>query len=310
MESGKKEIDKMKFLKNSSLFLVLGVILAFIIPEISLRLKFLLKYILIMMMTLSLKNINFNKISKSSYKNAFKLISMNYILLPSLILLAMLLIMDHDYQIGFVILAAVPPAIGITPLAYLYKADIKTTIIAQILSYLSAFLILPLYLFIFSRNTINIYILIKSLVLFLILPLILSRFINRSKFKIFRCNRFIVNLLYALLFFIVIGSNYEILTKDIFNVIKIFIIMLFLSFGLALLIFYINKNRKISISKNQLYILFGTFKNTAMGAVLAVVIFSSKVAIPLVIRAAISPFFIIFLNYLFTTTKKQKVYKL
>ncbi len=296
----------MKILENSSITLAIAVLAAFIFPAVSIKLKFLLTPVLIIMMTLSLKEINFRKITKSKYKSAAKLTLMNYLLLPLLILLAMLFIKDPYYRIGFVLFAAIPPAIGIVPLAFLHKSDMDSTMVAQIISYLAAFIILPAALFLL-QNIVNTTLIIKSLVLFLVVPLVLSRFIHPIKHKIFSHNKLFVNLFYSLLFFLIIGSNYEIIKAEFSSLIPMFFIMILLSFGLGTIIFFINTKRNINIDQNILYVLFGTFKNTAMGAVLAIIIFNNKAAIPLIVRAIISPFYIVYINFLVSKINRRYI---
>jgi BASS family bile acid:Na+ symporter len=70
---------------------------------------------------------------------------MNYLILGSLLLgLNALLIQDEALRAGFVIIAAVPPAVAVIPFTFFLNGDEKHSLLGTIGAYLGALIIMPL----------------------------------------------------------------------------------------------------------------------------------------------------------------------
>ncbi len=77
-------------------------------------------------------------------------IVMNYVVLGGIILvLSKLFIHDEALWSGFVILAAVPPAVAVIPFTFFLKGDTDFSLIGTISAYLGALLITPLMVLLF-----------------------------------------------------------------------------------------------------------------------------------------------------------------
>ena len=75
---------------------------------------------------------------------------MTYVILNgAILLLSALLIGDHNLWIGFVLIAAVPPAVAVIPFTAILEGNVSSTLSGTVASYLAALLIMPLMFWIF-----------------------------------------------------------------------------------------------------------------------------------------------------------------
>ena len=71
------------------------------------------------------------------------------------------------------------------------------------------------------------------------------------------------------------------------------------TFILGAIIFFFLKHRKINVQENVSYVLFGTFKNGSSAAALSLLLISPAALIPMAIRGIATPFYLIFLGWMF-----------
>ncbi|MBW3012156.1 hypothetical protein KY311_03145, partial [Candidatus Woesearchaeota archaeon] len=216
----------MKALFNATnIVYFMSVALAFVFPSYASDLNFMLIPILLVLMTLSLKGMKLDgdrKNIKKSIKTAIALVAMNYVLLPVLIIAsAFLFVKNTDYFNGMILFAAIPPATGIIPLVYLTKGNVKLGFFAQIIAYCSAVIYTPLLIYFLSGAGVNMWFLFRTIFLLIVLPFILSRFIVNLEWKVFKYNKYAANVLFALLFYIIIGTNYSRIVGDFVSLIPL-----------------------------------------------------------------------------------------
>ena len=104
-------------------------------------------------------------------------IAMNYLVLGGLILLLSdLIILEESLRIGFVVLASVPPAVGVIPFTSFLDGDVEFSLIGTMGCYFGAFIFTPLILFTllgFGLGFQNM--LFITMIELIIIPLVLSR---------------------------------------------------------------------------------------------------------------------------------------
>lgn len=280
-----------KLLEKTSFILVLAALLGFLFPN---DLSFLLPYLLFFMLTLSLRQLVFHKLSKHERHAVFWLILLNFFVLsPLLILLTILFVENPMFRYGFFLIAAMPPAVGVVSLTYLFHGDLKEAMIAEIFSYLFSLIFAPLLVFILIGDGLNIWLLLRYLLLVVLLPLIASRFIHKSKLKVFKYTKIIVNMLFGLGIYILVGLNRDILfnLKELWPVILVTII----SFVVVPTILFFSIKRK---NEKIVYALFSFAKNGGLAAVIAIALFSPVAAVPATVRALFGILVVIYLEIL------------
>ena len=106
-------------------------------------------------------------------------IAMTYIVLGGVILTASALVVrDPNLWIGFVLIAAVPPAVAVIPFTAILEGDISYTLSGTVASYLAALLVMPvMFIVLVGTAFADPYKLIRIMLLLIVLPLILSRLI-------------------------------------------------------------------------------------------------------------------------------------
>ncbi|MBU0979392.1 MAG: hypothetical protein KJ709_01180 [Nanoarchaeota archaeon] len=282
----------------SSYLIYLATALAFIFPEVASSLEKALGFLLILMMSHSLTKLKVRGIGLGEVAEGLRLTLFHFLGLSTLLLVAMLLV-GPGFRQGFMVLAVVPPAISIVVLSRLSNGRVQDSFMGLLMSYLFAFIYAPAVLHIFQGESISPFIILKPLVLYTFVPFVISRALARASFLNEKRNHLIVNSLFALLFFIIIGSRSEYILNNLRDLWVIVVIMAMLSFGLGTVIFLLRP-------KSLEYVFFGTYKNTSMAMVIAMTYFGPLAIVPISIRALLSPLFTIYILFLNGLTRKSR----
>ena len=123
---------------------------------------------------------------------------------------------------------------------------------------------------------------IKTLILLIIIPLIISQFIRRYDFSSKKIIT-ITNFCFFILVFSMVGSTRMFLYQELGLIIGISIVVFLRIFGSGFLVKIVGE--KIGIKKEKLMtiILFATIKNEGYAILLAVTLFGSIAAVPAII---------------------------
>ncbi len=297
---------QMNILEDSKVVFFVFMALGFLFPGAAEPLKVLLVPLLIIMMTLSVKDIHLAHLKKDDLGRAAKLVLINFFVLsPVYLLLSFLLVRNHDYRSGFILLAAVPPAAGIIPLGYIYHGDIRDSLIGEIVCYLFALVFSPILVYLFLGQSVNITFFIKILLLIIFLPVVIAHFMHGLRWKIFGKKNIMINMIYGISIYIFIGLNRETFLKDPLGMIPVTIVVLLATFGLGAVIYAILVRKKVKKKYDVMYVLFGTFKNGNSAATLGILFIGPAAAIPVAIRGLLTPFYFAFLEKLFHMHKES-----
>jgi bile acid:Na+ symporter, BASS family len=295
----------MHLLENSKLVFAGFVLAAFIYPNLADALKYTVIPVLMVMMALSIKDLKWRSVSHPDIKIALRLIATNYILLSgSILLLSYLFITDPVYLSGFILLAAVPPAVAIIPFVYLYKGDVRDSLVGEVAGYLFALLFSPLLVYLLLGESVDIMLLLKILVLLIIVPFFLGPLFRRLKFSLIERPGTIINICYGISIYVFIALNRSTILNEYKSLIPILLVTLFTTFGLAWLIFNTLKLRHVKKSEDIMYVLFGTFKNQNTAATIGLLLIGPAAAMPVAVRALLTPLFIYYLEHLFARHEK------
>ena len=295
----------MNLLENSKLVFLFFILLGFVLPQAAEHLQEFLIPLLIVMMTYSIRGVHLGHMNKTNFRRAvFLLLTNFFILTPLLVVLANLLVADPMYLYGFIILASVPPAIGIIPLVHLYHGDMKDSILGEIVCYLFALVFSPLLVYFLLGENLDITYFVKILALLILTPILLSWILHRARSKLLDAKTVVVNLVYGISFYIFIGLNREIFLNDWQSLLPVAAVISFVTFGLGFIVYEVLRRRKVRKPEDIMYVLFATFKNGNGAATIALLFFGPAAAIPVAVRGVLMPLYFVFLEWLFRRHRK------
>ncbi|HOG98053.1 MAG TPA: hypothetical protein PLV49_04060, partial [Methanothrix soehngenii] len=248
---------------------------------------------LMVMMAFSLTEVDLGRDIKSSgsLKSGLLGIIINYGLLSGLILLLSYSLPDESLRNGFVIMAAVPPAVAVLPMTRILKGDMSLSFAGEILSYLASLLLMPLiiYLFVHQTGISPIYLLQISIVLILI-PALASRLV-----RLIPINPVLpINLGFFLVTYTVIGLNQGALWTDGWSVAWISIAR---TFAVGLAVFILARSAGLKSSQAISLTLLGSFKNLGLAAAVSLLLVGPAAGLPAAFCVLAETAFFILLSF-------------
>jgi bile acid:Na+ symporter, BASS family len=209
---------------------------------------------------------------------------MNYVILGNFIIgLSAFLIHDERLWIGFIIMAAVPPAVAVAPVANSWGGNEIYAATGTIGAYIGALVIIPLIasglLDIHAIDITNLIVVAAALIL---LPLLLFKIIVRRglQVKIEPIKGPLINWCSFLILYTIVGLNRETIIEQTSSLYPVAAIALTSTFLLGFLIEWIGTLLRISKEKLTSLCLLGTLKNYALAAGLALSLFGNDTALP------------------------------
>jgi len=277
----------MKFLSSFTSVVGIALLMGIIIGEIPYA-KEIATISLIIAMSVSISNIplhiNFDR------KKVGIAVVLNYIFLSSIILILSIPFYKTDLFSGFVVMASVPSAIAVLPLTKICGGNIKLSLFALVISYLISIVVMPLLIYIFLSQFVNPVELIKNVFLFIVIPIIISRFIKVRKYA-----NEITNIFFFLIIFAVIGMNRDFIFTEPNILLSLSMIMAVRTIFTGWIAKYVGSikfGERDAIS----YSLFASFKNEGLVMILASSLFNEISAIPAIIATIFELIWIIFLE--------------
>ena len=288
-------------LNNRNFIFLLAITFGFVLPQAAQWTKILMMPALALVMMLATINVpnDYFLNPRAILKPSLAGILMTYVILSgAILLLSALLIDDKNLWIGFVLIAAVPPAVAVIPFTAILEGNVSATLSGTVASYLTALLIMPLMFWIFIGTGFDDpYKLVRIMLLLIVLPLVLSRMIIYFNWQ----DRFapVRGLLTDWGFFIVlysiIGVNRDLIFSQPLSILPVAGVVFATTFVLGwaiqktCVLFKVDKKNIISL------ILQGTLKNQGIAGGLAIALFEKEVALP---SAVYSIFMILYIMWL------------
>ncbi|HON58349.1 MAG TPA: hypothetical protein PLT45_02310, partial [Smithella sp.] len=263
----------------------LAVLAGLLFPQASAWTQGLMIPALAMVMTLAVLNVpnHYFRNVRAILVPSLAGIGMTYVLLSGVLLaLSALVITDEAVRIGFVLIAAVPPAVAVIPFTALLKGDVSYTLSGTVAAYLAALLAVPLMfgLFIetgFDRSNQLVLILMELIVL----PLLLSRVILRFQWeeKILPIRGFLTDWGFFIVLYSMIGVNRNLIFSQPLKILPIAAVAFGSTFLLGWLIRKTGHLLKMGEGKTVSLVLLGTLKNQGLAGGLAVTLFAKETAL-------------------------------
>ncbi len=298
-------------LNNRNLLLVTALIVGLLYGKGVHSLKHLTLYILMIVMAFSTTSFNFKQLKDFRYFLKTTAISffLNFIVFGAIVVsLAHLAFKDKTILYGFVIIAATPPGVAIVPFTFLFKGNNRFSLIGVLGVYLSAIIITPLIIKLFIHNSnVNMATLLIMTIKLILLPIAISRILNFKKIKpsVEKIRGKVVNWGFALIIYTVVGLNRSVIFNDINLFIKISVVFIIAMFFAGIVYDLLFKNKlpkKTRISQNLML----TIKSSGFSAGLSLALLGEKSALPSAVLAIFVLIYLIFLDYYYRLTEKEK----
>lgn len=289
----------LRYLKNTNLVFLTAIVAGLVFPVLSSYLVDFVLLSLIVIMTFSTTQITLELINlRKQAPQVLAAFLTNYIFLTGVIIISSsLLLTDPDLMAGFVIMAAVPPAIAVIPFTGMLKGDTSLSLISSTLLYLLSPILAPLIIYLFAGFTgIDITSLIKVLVELILLPLLFSRIIIRLGFyeRIKGDQDIIINCFFFILIYAVVGVNQHVFFQDLGMVGIVSTICFLRTFASGTFVYLLTKAMKVEEKPAISYMLFGSYKNLGLTATIALALLGERACIP---AAICIPFEIFLFTY-------------
>ncbi len=228
-------------------------------------------------------------------------IAMNYLIQGTfLIALSELLIRDEMVRTGFVLLAAVPPAVAVVPFSMFLNGDNTLSLIGMIGAYLGALVIAPLIVVGYLGSAqFDLFKLMLIMIELILAPLIAARILVKigvdSRIGCYKGT--MTNWSFGVLCYTIVGLNREVILQQPLFLLPIGFIAVASTFLLgwgiegAGRVFGVPRQRVTSL------VLLGTLKNYGLAAGLALTLFSKESALPATVSAVFMIVYIIWLEF-------------
>ncbi len=226
-------------------------------------------------------------------------ILMTYVVLGGFILaVSALLISDHNLWIGFVLIAAVPPAVAVIPFTAILEGNVSDTLSGTVASYLAALAVMPLMFWIFIGTSFaDPYKLLWIMLLLIVLPLVMSRMIlyfNLQE-RIAPVRGLLTDWGFFIVLYSMIGVNRDLIFAEPMMILPVTLVVLLATFVLGYAIEKAGALLNLDKKRSVTLVLLGTLKNQGIAGGLAIALFEKEAAVP---SAVYSVFMIIYIMWL------------
>jgi BASS family bile acid:Na+ symporter len=292
-----------RLLNNRNFIFLLAITFGLVLPQAAQWTRILMMpalALVMMLATINVPNDYFLK-PRAILKPSLAGILMTYVILSGAILfVSALLIHDKNLWIGFVLIAAVPPAVAVIPFTAILEGNVSSTLSGTVASYLAALLIMPLMFWIFIGTGFDDpYKLVRIMLLLIVLPLVLSRMIIYFNWqdRLAPVRGLLTDWGFFIVLYSIIGVNRDLIFSRPFSILPVAGVVFATTFilGWAIqktcVLFKVDKKNIISL------VLQGTLKNQGIAGGLAIALFEKEVALPSAIYSIFMIFYIMWLNW-------------
>jgi BASS family bile acid:Na+ symporter len=228
-------------------------------------------------------------------------IVMNYFVLGTiLIVLNAILIYDEAFRLGFILIAAVPPAVAVIPFTYFLKGDETLSLIGTTGAYLGALIIMPLsLLFLSDLGLVDPTRLLVILIELIFIPLMVSRLLLRIGLgsRLDSIKGPITNWGFFLLTYTIVGLNRDLILNQPLSLSPVVCIAVLSSFIVGWGIEKAGTLLHIPQKALTSLILLGTLKNYGLAGGLALALFSKKTSVPATVSTVFMIVYVIWLGW-------------
>ncbi|OGS59928.1 MAG: hypothetical protein A3K59_08140 [Euryarchaeota archaeon RBG_19FT_COMBO_69_17] len=238
---------------------------------------------LLVAMTFSLTEISFAGISpRAEARGILLALGMSYAVLSGLLLVFAAFAGDSGIHDGWVLMAAVPPAVAVIPITSLLKGDVRRSLISSAVLYLLGLALVPGLTLVFAGRSVPPWDLFLQTLLLIGLPLVLSRPLRRVA-RIDEVRPTAVGLSFFFLVLAIAGSTRAILFTNPQVLAPLAALSFVRTFGLGIVLFAVAGAVGASRSDQIAATTFSSFKNLGLTVVLAFAFFGPEATLPSIV---------------------------
>lgn len=238
---------------------------------------------LVLAMTFSLTEISFRGISlRTEARGVGLAFAMSYGALGGLILILAALSPESDLRSGWVLMAAVPPAVAVVPVTSLLRGDVRGALISDAVLYMLGLVTVPLLSLALLGQGVPLNDLILQTLLLIGLPMVLSRPLRRWS-GIHDARPTAVSVSFFFLVLAIAGSARDVLVGRPDLVLGLSALALLRTFGLGLVVFGAVRLAAGSRDARVAASTFSSFKNLGLTVVLASTLFGAVATLPSIV---------------------------
>ncbi|MCL2032510.1 MAG: Na+-dependent transporter [Methanomassiliicoccaceae archaeon] len=267
----------MNILSNMRVWIILGVICAFIVGPIGDISSTLIVIVLIIQMTLSMDGLSFNAKSLKENKGpiSYSVIACFGISTAVTLVIGSFFIADHpEIWKGWVVLAAVPCAVSVVTMSFFSKGNTTMCVLSLAVIYFIALAMTPLITWALAGESVSVLRIFSYVVLFVAVPMAAS--VPLKKVKIGRDTRMIA--ISVMLFFVVLlslGQNREYLFSEPGVVLLVAAACIIRVFAVSFAVLHFLKKKGTRRDDSMVYVPMAVWKNSGLGVTLCFVLFGS-----------------------------------
>jgi len=238
---------------------------------------------LILGMTFSLTEISIVGICPRAEVRRFLIaFGMSYVVLSGLILAFAVLTPDPQIRNGWVLMAAVPPAIAVVPITSILKGDTRRSLVSLAFLYVLGLGLVPAITLAFTNQTAPFEELVLQTVLLIGVPLVASRFLRRwSRTAEFRTSA--VSISFFFLVIAIAGSTRGPLLAHPELIASLAVLGFGRTFLLGGLVFVVTRTLHVPWADRVAVTAFSSFKNLGLTVVLAFAVFGPEATLPSIV---------------------------
>ncbi|UCC59352.1 MAG: hypothetical protein JSV02_06215 [Dehalococcoidia bacterium] len=214
--------------------------------------------------------------------------------------LSYLLIDDPDLHRGFVLIAAVPPAVAVVPLTFILGGNTRFSLLGNVAAYVVALAITPLISTIFlGANVVDPSRLLITLGELIVVPIVLSRILRRTRIaeSVDRWREPVVNWGFFLVIYTIVGLNRDILLEEPGTLLPAAAVAFIATFVLSEVVNRVAKYFGVGKADRISLMLLVTRKNGGAAGAIALIFFSATAAMPVAVMTAISVLHFVWLSW-------------
>ena len=259
--------------------------------------------LLALVMTLSAVNVTSRELAtlKDLPRSVGLSLLLNYVVMGGVtLLLAWWLMGDRELWTGFVVFAAVPPAVGVVPFSYSLGGNVAFSLIGMTAAYLAALLIMPGIMALFLGtgyfDPLNLLTILGELIL---LPIVLSRILLATGLagRIKPWQGTITNWSFFVVVYTIIGLNRQAFFREFDILALIIVIAVIISFVLGYVLYFGARALRVSRETSISMILMGTTKNYGLASGILLTLFGERAALPASVCAVFGVLHIVWLGF-------------
>lgn len=291
-----------RLFRNNSFILALSLLMGLAFGQLAPYARTTVTPLLAVIMTLSLMGVssavfsNFRKLLRPVSLSLF----LNYVLLSgALIGLASLVVRDYELWTGFVLVAAVPPAVAVIPFTYHLGGKVENALAGSVAAHLAAFAAAPLICLGFlGTSLLPPRQLLLALAQLIAAPFLVSRLLRRTRAApwVERHRGAMLNWGFFIVIYTIIGLNRDAFLGQPAVLLDLSLVAFPCTFVIAYVINRLSRALGADKPDRISYSVIGAWKNYGLAGALALAFFGSRAAMP----AAVTTAFAI-LNFIWLT---------